>query len=112
MTDTSGTRSELRIGFRPVVCGPIYAVPSRYWLPHSGPLRKAAAALGAVALAESAREHTGRRGEQNSNAMTLNRLTLIRFVGADAETRSNSNGSQYTIFSIPTKTSWKNADGA
>ena len=44
--------------------------------------------------------------------MTLSRLTLIGFVGGDAETRSNSNGSQYTIFSIATKTSWKNADGA
>ena len=44
--------------------------------------------------------------------MTLNRLTLIGFVGADADTRANSNGSQYTVFSIATKTSWKNADGA
>lgn len=44
--------------------------------------------------------------------MTLNRLTLIGFVGGDAETRTNSNGSQYTVFSIATKTSWKNVDGA
>jgi single-strand DNA-binding protein len=44
--------------------------------------------------------------------MTLNRLTLIGFVGGNAQTRSNSNGSQYTVFSIATNTSWKNADGA
>lgn len=43
--------------------------------------------------------------------MTLNRLTLIGFVGADAEAKANSNGSPYTVFSVATKTSWKNADG-
>ncbi len=44
--------------------------------------------------------------------MTLNRLTLIGFVGADAEEKTNSKGSPYTVFSVATKTSWKNADGA
>ena len=44
--------------------------------------------------------------------MTLNRLTLIGFIGGDAETRTNSNGSQYTVFSIATKSPWKNADRA
>ncbi|MGD1098268.1 MAG: single-stranded DNA-binding protein [Bryobacteraceae bacterium] len=44
--------------------------------------------------------------------MTLNRLTLIGFVGADAEDKTNSKGSPYTAFSVATKTSWKNADGA
>jgi single-strand DNA-binding protein len=44
--------------------------------------------------------------------MTLNRLTLIGFVGADAETKTNGNGSAYTVFSVATKTSWKNTAGA
>jgi single-strand DNA-binding protein len=44
--------------------------------------------------------------------MTLNRLTLIGFVGADAEQKANNKGSAYTVFSVATKTSWKNADGA
>ena len=44
--------------------------------------------------------------------MTLNRLTLIGFVGIDAEEKTNSKGSPYTVFSVATKTSWKNADGA
>lgn len=44
--------------------------------------------------------------------MTLNRLTLIGFVGADAEEKTNCNGSPYTVFSVATKSSWKNADGA
>lgn len=44
--------------------------------------------------------------------MTLNRLTLIGFVGADAEEKTNSKGSPYTVFSVATKTSWKNSDGA
>jgi len=44
--------------------------------------------------------------------MTLNRLTLMGFVGADAEEKTNSKGSTYTTFSVATKTSWKNAEGA
>ena len=44
--------------------------------------------------------------------MTLNRLTIIGFVRADAEEKTNSKGSPYTVFSVATKTSWKNADGA
>ena len=40
--------------------------------------------------------------------MTLNRLTLIGFLGNDAETKNGSNGSQFATFSVATKTSWKN----
>ena len=43
--------------------------------------------------------------------MTLNRLTLIGFLGADAEEKNGNNGSSFTIFSVATKTSWKNVDG-
>jgi hypothetical protein len=37
---------------------------------------------------------------------------LLGFMGADAEEKTNSKGSTYTAFSVATKTSWKNADGA
>jgi single-stranded DNA-binding protein len=43
--------------------------------------------------------------------MTLNRLTLIGFVGADAEEKTNSKASPYTVFSVATNSSWKNEDG-
>lgn len=43
--------------------------------------------------------------------MYLNRLTLIGFTGADAETKNGSNGSTFTTFSVATKRSWKTADG-
>jgi single-strand DNA-binding protein len=41
----------------------------------------------------------------------LNSVTLIGFVGADPEQRAaRSNGSKFTVFSIATQRSWKNAD--
>jgi single-strand DNA-binding protein len=43
--------------------------------------------------------------------MYLNRLTLIGFTGGDAETKSGNNGSTFTVFSVATKRSWKNAEG-
>lgn len=42
-----------------------------------------------------------------------NRITLIGFVGQDAETRTTPNGNQYTRFSLATSVSWRengNAD--
>ena len=36
-----------------------------------------------------------------------NRITLIGFVGHDAETRTTPNGNQYTRFSLATSVSWK-----
>ena len=36
-----------------------------------------------------------------------NRITLIGFLGQDAETRSTPNGNQYTRFSLATSISWK-----
>src|SRR5690242_13280943 len=44
--------------------------------------------------------------------MTLNRLTLIGFVGGDVEEKTSSNRSSYAVFSVATKTSWKNASDA
>lgn len=40
-----------------------------------------------------------------------NRITLIGFLGQDADTRSRLNGNSYTRFSLATSVSWKeNAD--
>ena len=36
-----------------------------------------------------------------------NRITLIGFLGQDAETRTAPNGNQYTRFSLATSVSWK-----
>ena len=44
--------------------------------------------------------------------MYLNRLTLIGFIGGDAETKTISNGSTFTTFSLATQRSWKNLEGA
>jgi single-strand DNA-binding protein len=43
--------------------------------------------------------------------MDLNRITLIGFIGSDAE-KMASNASNITFFSLATKTSWKNDAGA
>ena len=43
--------------------------------------------------------------------MYLNRLTLIGFLGSDAETKTGNNGSQFALFSVATKQSWKNTHG-
>ena len=43
--------------------------------------------------------------------MYLNRLTLIGFIGADAETKVGSSEQKFAVFSVATKRSWKNADG-
>ena len=39
--------------------------------------------------------------------MYLNRITLIGFIGSDAE-RKAANATNIAIFSLATKTSWKN----
>ena len=48
----------------------------------------------------------------SSHTMYLNRLTLIGFIGGDAETKTISNGSTFTAFSVATQRSWKNSEGA
>jgi single-strand DNA-binding protein len=42
--------------------------------------------------------------------MYLNRITLIGFIGSDAE-RKSANATDIPIFSLATKTSWKNDAG-
>ena len=41
----------------------------------------------------------------------MNRVTLIGFLGADAETKSTNNG-ELAILSLASKTSWKNDAGS
>ena len=41
----------------------------------------------------------------------MNRLTLIGFLGQDAEQKFTRNGKPYTILSIATKRSWKDDAG-
>jgi single-strand DNA-binding protein len=41
----------------------------------------------------------------------LNSVTLVGFVGSDPEQRqAKGNGSKFTVFSVATQRSWKNAD--
>jgi single-strand DNA-binding protein len=41
----------------------------------------------------------------------LNAVTLVGFVGSDPEQRqTKGNGSKFTVFSVATQRSWKNAD--
>ena len=42
--------------------------------------------------------------------MYLNRLTLIGFTGGDGETKTGNNGVTFTVLSVATNRSWKNAD--
>ena len=42
----------------------------------------------------------------------LNSITLVGFVGSDPEQRqAKGNGSKFTVLSVATQRSWKNADG-
>jgi single-stranded DNA-binding protein len=41
--------------------------------------------------------------------MYKNHVDLIGFIGSDAESRQLENGAQLTLFSLATKTRWKNA---
>jgi single-strand DNA-binding protein len=44
--------------------------------------------------------------------MYKNNIDLIGFLGSDPEARSTSNGTAVTIFSLATKSSWKNEAGS
>jgi single-strand DNA-binding protein len=43
--------------------------------------------------------------------MNFNQLTLVGFIGRDAETKTLKSGRQVTKFSVATKESWKAASG-
>src|SRR5512133_2324869 len=75
--------------------------------PGSGPPRKAASGLGS--RAHSLPGARDRRAETEKR-MYLNRITLIGFLGGDAE-KKVSNTVNIAVFSLATKTSWKNDAG-
>jgi len=51
----------------------------------------------------------GKKGD--SKMSYLNSVTLVGFVGADPEQRqAKGNGSKFTVLSVATQRSWKNAD--
>jgi hypothetical protein len=43
--------------------------------------------------------------------MYQNRVSIIGFVGHDAQLRSTNKGAPVAVFSVATKSSWKNASG-
>ena len=43
--------------------------------------------------------------------MYQNRVSIIGFVGNDAQLRSTNKGAPVAVFSVATKSSWKNASG-
>jgi len=67
-------------------------------------------ALGAAALAFWVPQENG--AEKGDSKMSyLNSVTLVGFVGADPEQRqAKGNGSKFTVLSVATQRSWKNAD--
>src|SRR5438105_1110094 len=75
--------------------------------PRSGPPREAASCLGAAPTRFRVPETNGRNKEKRRY---LNRITLIGFIGSDAE-RKAANATNIAIFSLATKTSWKNDAG-
>src|SRR6476661_8372957 len=83
------------------------SAPFRFWLPRAGSPRKAASGLGS--RAHSLPGARDRRAEQEKR-MYLNRITLIGFLGGDAE-KKVSNWTNIALFSLATKTSWKNDAG-
>jgi len=53
----------------------------------------------------------GKKKEENSVMSYLNSITLVGFVGSDPEQRqAKGNGSKFTVLSVATQRSWKNAD--
>jgi single-stranded DNA-binding protein len=53
----------------------------------------------------------GQEKGENSVMAYLNSITLVGFVGSDAEQhQAKGNGSKFTVLSVATQRSWKNAD--
>jgi single-strand DNA-binding protein len=77
-----------------------------------GPSHKADASLRLHAPSLSLVPQRKRGRKKGKNKMShLNSVTLVGFVGADPEQRqAKGNGSKFTVFSLATQRSWKNAD--
>ncbi len=68
-------------------------------------------ALEAEAIASGCPRKMGQEKGENSAMSYLNSLTLVGFVGSDPEQRqAKGNGSKFTVLSVATQRSWKNAD--
>jgi single-stranded DNA-binding protein len=68
-------------------------------------------ALEAETLAFGCPRKMGQEKGENSVMAYLNSITLVGFVGSDPEQRqAKDNGSKFTVFSVATQRSWKNAD--
>jgi hypothetical protein len=53
----------------------------------------------------------GQEKGENSAMSHLNSITLVGFVGSDPEQRqAKGNGSKFTVLSVATQRSWKNAE--
>src|SRR6202040_3809709 len=51
-----------------------------------------------------------KRGKKGETQMYLNSVTVVGFVGADPEQRqARNNGAKFTVLSVATQRSWKNA---
>jgi single stranded DNA-binding protein len=67
-------------------------------------------ALGAEALAFGCPKKMGQK-KRKYKMSYLNSVTLVGFVGADPEQRqAKGNGSKFTVLSVATQRSWKNAE--
>jgi len=67
-------------------------------------------ALGAEALAWGRPRKWGRKS-RFKNVVPINSVTLVGFVGSDPEQHHpQGNGSKFTVLSMATQRSWKNAD--
>jgi single-stranded DNA-binding protein len=65
-------------------------------------------ALGAAALAWGCLRKMGQKKKKD---MYLNSVTIVGFVGTDPEQRqAKGNGTKFTVFSVATQRSWKNAE--
>ncbi len=51
-----------------------------------------------------------KNGAEREMKMYLNSVTLMGFLGRDAESKTSTNDSKMTIFSVATKNSWKDQD--
>jgi single-strand DNA-binding protein len=53
----------------------------------------------------------GKRAESEKHSMNFNQLTIIGYIGKNAETKQLPNGTPVTKFSVATTRSWKNDKG-
>jgi hypothetical protein len=78
---------------------------------HWVPSHKAAARFGSRSPRFWVPQKNGAEKGENSAMSYLNSITLVGFVGSDPEQRqAKGNGSKFTVLSVATQRSWKNAD--